>query len=132
MVFQGAMNAFNPVRRSASRSPSRWSSTASPTGRRRRPASGELLEPVGIARERARTLSARVLRRHASARGDRDGAGLLRRSILLADEPTTALDVMVQAQILELLTHLSTSSGSRSSSSRTTCRSSPRRATARP
>src|SRR4029077_20982388 len=31
--------------------------------------------------------------------------------ILLADEPTTALDVMVQAQILDLLTRLSSALG---------------------
>ena len=47
-------------------------------------------------------LPAPAFRRHAPAGHDRDGAGLQPRSVI-ADEPTTALDVTIQAQILELL-----------------------------
>ena len=46
-------------------------------------------------------------------------------SILIADEPTTALDVTIQAQILDLLKNLARESGPPSSSSRTTWGSSP-------
>jgi ABC-type histidine transport system ATPase subunit len=50
-------------------------------------------------------LSAPALGRPAPARHDRHGAGL-RPKLLLADEPTTALDVTVRGQILDLLAEL--------------------------
>ncbi len=49
-------------------------------------------------------------RRPAPARDDRDGA-LLQPTLLIADEPTTALDVTTQTQILELMRQLQQEDG---------------------
>ena len=48
----------------------------------------------------------KLVGRHAPARHDRDGAGLRSPMLLIADEPTTALDVTLQAQILDLMREL--------------------------
>jgi peptide/nickel transport system ATP-binding protein len=106
MVFQGAMNAFDPVKRIGDQivEPMELHGTAA-----RREAESRvrhLLETVGIAPERARSYP------HELSGGMRQRAAIAMAlacnpRVLLADEPTTALDVMVQAQILELLTHLS-------------------------
>ena len=96
------MNALNPVRRVRDQ-------IAEPIevrlgGRRRRPAkrAGELLELVGIPRKRGRAYP------HELSGGMRQRAMIAMAlacdpAIVIGDEPTTALDVMVQAQILELL-----------------------------
>ncbi len=57
-----------------------------------------------------RSLSARILRRPVPAADDRHGAGR-KPDLLIADEPTTALDATIQAQILELLIPLRAETG---------------------
>jgi peptide/nickel transport system ATP-binding protein len=106
MVFQGAMNAFNPVKRIGDQiaEPMELHDTASGGAASARVR--ELLDVVGIAPARALSYP------HELSGGMRQRAAIAMAlaaspKILLADEPTTALDVMVQAQILELLTELS-------------------------
>ena len=67
-------------------------------------------EVGGYSRRRAQSerLPARDVWRAGSARNDRDGTGAQSETMLIADEPTTALDVTIQAQILDLMRHLRT------------------------
>jgi oligopeptide/dipeptide ABC transporter ATP-binding protein len=110
MVFQGAMNAFNPVKRIGEQiaEPMELHGVASGSEADKRV--GELLDLVGIAPARAQSFP------HEFSGGMRQRAAIAMAlacspKLLLADEPTTALDVMVQAQILELLTGLSVEFG---------------------
>jgi oligopeptide/dipeptide ABC transporter ATP-binding protein len=105
IIFQGAMNALNPVRRIETQ-------IAEPIEVRLNVAhdeaidrAGELLELVGIPRKRGRAYP------HELSGGMRQRAMIAMAlacdpAIVIGDEPTTALDVMVQAQILELLERL--------------------------
>jgi peptide/nickel transport system ATP-binding protein len=106
MVFQGAMNALNPVKKVGWQiaEPMAFHGVAEGKAALRR--AGELLELVGIPAKSAERFP------HEFSGGMRQRASIAmalacKPKILLADEPTTALDVMVQAQILELLTRLS-------------------------
>ena len=106
MVFQGAMNALNPVKTVEFQivEPLQLHEVAEGAAAKR--AAGELLEMVGI------PAGAGARFPHEFSGGMRQRAALAMAlacspRILLADEPTTALDVMVQAQILELLSGLS-------------------------
>jgi peptide/nickel transport system ATP-binding protein len=110
MVFQGAMNAFNPVRTIGDQivEPMELHRVAEGSAAIRR--AGELLEVVGIPGDRVARYP------HEFSGGMRQRAAIAmalacKPKVLLADEPTTALDVMVQAQILELLTSLSNDFG---------------------
>jgi peptide/nickel transport system ATP-binding protein len=105
IIFQGAMNALNPVIRIVDQ-------IAEPVELRLRVPhdeairrAGELLELVGIPRKRGRAYP------HELSGGMRQRAMIAMAlacdpAIVIGDEPTTALDVMVQAQILELLERL--------------------------
>ena len=106
MVFQGAMNALNPVRTVAAQiaEPILLHEESSAAAARKR--AGELLEMVGIPAASGSRFP------HEFSGGMRQRAAIAMAlacepKVLLADEPTTALDVMVQAQILELLVRLS-------------------------
>jgi len=105
IIFQGAMNALNPVRRVGDQIAEpmieRQGVGAAAAGKR----AGELLELVGIPKARAKAYP------HELSGGMRQRAMIAMAlacdpAIIIGDEPTTALDVMVQAQILELLEDL--------------------------
>ena len=106
MVFQGAMNALNPVhtvgdqiaeaiiRHQGARSKAELDERIS-----------EILDLVGIGPERKDQYP------HQYSGGMRQRAMIAMAlaclpKVLIADEPTTALDVMIQAQILELMSKL--------------------------
>jgi peptide/nickel transport system ATP-binding protein len=106
MVFQGAMNALNPVRTIESQIAEALRLHSIVESRRQaRQRAGDLLELVGIPSRRGKQYP------HQYSGGMRQRAVIAMAlacnpRVLIADEPTTALDVMIQAQILELLERL--------------------------
>ncbi len=105
IVFQGAMNALNPVRRIGEQIGEPIEVRLGESREHARKRAGELLELVGIPRKRASAYP------HELSGGMRQRAMIAMAlacdpAIVIGDEPTTALDVMVQAQILELLERL--------------------------
>lgn len=106
IVFQGAMNALNPVRTVGSQIAEAITKHI-PTFPREKLQDRvtELLDLVGIAADQ------KDLFAHQYSGGMRQRAMIAMAlacnpQVIIADEPTTALDVMIQAQILELLDEL--------------------------
>ncbi len=105
IVFQGAMNALNPVQRVGEQIAEPIEIRLGESKERSAKRAAELLELVGIPRKRAAAYP------HELSGGMRQRAMIAMAlacdpAIVIGDEPTTALDVMVQAQILQLLERL--------------------------
>ncbi|MER6087208.1 ABC transporter ATP-binding protein [Streptomyces bluensis] len=105
IVFQGAMHSLNPVHRVGDQisEPILLHRKATPAAARKR--TGELLEHVGLPAARASAYP------HELSGGQRQRVMIAMAlacdpRLIIADEPTTALDVMVQAQILRLIQRL--------------------------
>lgn len=105
MIFQGAMNALNPVRTVGSQIEEvLMLHNTVPRGEAKDEV-GRLLDLVGVSPSRANEYP------HQYSGGMRQRAVIAmalacQPQVVIADEPTTALDVMVQAQILDLLQDL--------------------------
>jgi len=105
IVFQGAMHALNPVQRIGDQLAEAIVIHGQSGDQQAMVRVGALLEQVGLPRRRLRDYphelsggqKQRVMIAMALACGP---------SLVIADEPTTALDVMVQAQVLSLLKKL--------------------------
>lgn len=111
IVFQGALHALNPVQRVGDQiaEPMLVHATAS-SKQAAHQRTRDLLEQVGLPAERARSYP------HQLSGGQRQRVLIAMAlacdpALLIADEPTTALDLMVQAQVLDLLANLRTERG---------------------
>ena len=105
IVFQGAMHALNPVRRIGEQITEPIIVHGQAGEREARVRAGELLEQVGMPSRRLNDYP------HELSGGQRQRimiamALACNPKLIIADEPTTALDVMVQAQVLRLLKEL--------------------------
>jgi oligopeptide/dipeptide ABC transporter ATP-binding protein len=105
LIFQGAMNALNPVIRVGDQVVEPILQHEAVTPKQARARAAELFERVGISANRMRDYP------HEFSGGMRQRVVIAmalanRPKLLIGDEPTTALDVMVQAQILDLLESL--------------------------
>lgn len=105
MIFQGAMNALNPVHKVINQMTTAIRIHENITEEEARERSLELIEAVGIDISRAESYP------HEMSGGMKQRLMIAlslvcHPSLVIADEPTTALDVMVQAQIMDLLRQL--------------------------
>ncbi|MGY4905647.1 ABC transporter ATP-binding protein [Streptomyces sp. 900116325] len=105
IVFQGAMHSLNAVHRIGDQiaEPILLHKKATPAGAKKK--AGELLEHVGLPAARTNAYP------HELSGGQRQRVMIAMAlacdpDLIIADEPTTALDVMIQAQILRLIEQL--------------------------
>jgi peptide/nickel transport system ATP-binding protein len=105
IIFQGAMHALNPVRRIGEQIAEPIILHGQAREREATVRAGELLEQVGLPPRRIEDYP------HELSGGQRQRVMIAMAlacnpTFVIADEPTTALDVMVQAQVLRLLKSL--------------------------
>ena len=105
IVFQGAMHALNPVRRVGDQIGEAITVHQQAGEREARVRVDSLLEQVGLPTRRSQDFP------HELSGGQKQRVMIAMAlacspSLVIADEPTTALDVMVQAQVLRLMKEL--------------------------
>jgi peptide/nickel transport system ATP-binding protein len=105
IIFQGALHALNPVRRIGDQIIEAITVHKLGGEREARVRAAELLQQVGLTGRRLSSYP------HELSGGQKQRVMIAMAlacnpSLVIADEPTTALDVMVQAQVLQLLKRL--------------------------